>query len=137
MLTTATAALAVVLTLAACASSSRNGFDTVALHRDQPIAASTVIDALRAHGFTVTGVFPDSSVVVAREWLDAAVNLNSVLVNTFDFVGECQRWQAASRKLGDIAVAGPTWAISLGSDSDNSRELAPRIADALGAKLVL
>jgi len=53
MLTRATAALAVVLTLAACASSSGNGFDTVALHRDQPIAASTVIDALRAHGFTV------------------------------------------------------------------------------------
>ena len=53
MLTRATAALAVVLTLAACASSSGNGFDTVGLHRDQPIAASTVIDALRAHGFTV------------------------------------------------------------------------------------
>jgi len=86
MLTRATAALAVVLTLAACASSSGNGFDTVGLHRDQPIAASTVIDALRAHGFTVTGVFPDSSVVVARESLDAAVNLNSVLVNTFDSV---------------------------------------------------
>lgn len=137
MITRAIAALAVVLTLAACGSSRGNAFDWVAGHRNQPIAASAVVDALRAHGFTVTSVSPDTTVVVARESLDATVNLNSVVVDTFDSVDECQRWQAASRKLGGIAVAGPTWAMSLGSDNDNSRALAPRIAEALGAKVIV
>ena len=137
MITRAIAAFAVVLMLAACGSSRGNGFDKIALHRNQPIAASAIIDALRAHGFTVTGVSRNSTVVVTRESLDATVNLNSVVVDTFDSVDECQRWQAASRKLGGIAVAGPMWAVSLGSNNDNSRALAPRIADALGAKLVV
>lgn len=77
MITRAIAALAVVLMLAACGSSSGNSFDKIALHRNQPIAASAVVDALRAHGFTVTGVSPDTTVVVTPESLDATVNLNS------------------------------------------------------------